>query len=213
MQTQLDFSKESDFSEESFLPSNSNNDAYSLVKEWPKWEGNVLFLYGPESSGKTHLANIWQSMSDAEILSRNFSVKEIAYGKNFIIDGIEDYEDEVEVFHLFNKVKDDGGYLLVTSKFSPENLDIALPDLLSRVRAILSMEIKKPDDELLIAVIMKHLSDRQLRVSKDVALFLLSRVDRSFDKIAYLIDLLDKKSMEEGREITIPFTKKVLNSI
>ena len=34
---------------------------YQLIQNWPKWEKNVLNIFGEKSSGKTHLADIFLS--------------------------------------------------------------------------------------------------------------------------------------------------------
>src|SRR5205807_9919316 len=42
-----------------FLVSECNRAALERIDRWPDWPGRRLVLYGPGSSGKSHLAPLW----------------------------------------------------------------------------------------------------------------------------------------------------------
>ena len=58
-QYKLRFSPNTYLGEEDFLVTPCNENAYKAIKLWPNWQHFALNIYGPKSSGKSHLANIW----------------------------------------------------------------------------------------------------------------------------------------------------------
>ena len=52
--------------------------------------------------------------------------------------------------------------MLLTSRQAPGEIDITLPDLRSRLRALPLLRIEPPDEGLLKAVLVKLFADRQL---------------------------------------------------
>ena len=55
----LDFIFNKSHSKEDFFVSECNFFAFNLLETWPKWERNILNIYGEKFSGKSHLANIF----------------------------------------------------------------------------------------------------------------------------------------------------------
>lgn len=204
-QLNLGFSKNEDFSKQSFFVSDSNKDALSWIDKWPEWPAHSIIIYGPESSGKTHLATIWKEKSGAEFFDSKGT-----NNKNIVIENIETITDEKELFHIFNSVKEAGKFLLLTSSRNPKEIQFKLKDLESRIRSIPAIQIKLPGDDLLKSVLVKQLSDRQLKVDKEVVNYVLSRTERSYSSIKNFIEEVDRFSLEEKRNITIPLVKNIL---
>lgn len=196
-----------------FIVSECNFAAYSMLEKWPKWDSNILLIYGPEASGKTHLAGIWQNKAQAkaitadDIYSNNYNTSE-----NYVLDNIESMHDEAAFLHFFNRMKEKAnGYLLMTAGNHPLGLGIRLPDLRSRLHATPSAGIAQPDDELLKTIFVKQFSDRQLKVDMDVVKYLVSRLERSFEALYKMVDTLDKQALKQKKNITIPFVKSILD--
>ena len=210
VQTALKFNMEEDFSEDSFLVSKSNKDAIAWIKKWPEWPAHCLIIYGEKSSGKTHLSHIWKSLSEADFIYNNeFSVNDLSSDKNYILENYEEF-DQKNLFHLYNTVKENGKFLLLTSRYSVEASNIKLPDLLSRLYATPSIEIKNPDDDLIRTILLKQFSDRQIRIDSKVLDYLIPRLERSFSSLNDFVQNVDSSSMSQKREITIPFIRSVL---
>ncbi|TGR92543.1 hypothetical protein EN852_039210, partial [Mesorhizobium sp. M2E.F.Ca.ET.209.01.1.1] len=70
--------------------------------------------------------------------------------------------DEPGLFHLINAVRGAGSTLLLTARRFPSAWRVALPDLVSRLKAAATVEIHEPDDLLLAGVITKLFADRQV---------------------------------------------------
>jgi chromosomal replication initiation ATPase DnaA len=130
--------------------------------------------------------------------------------KNCIVENVSRCKDENALFHLYNHIVNQGGYMLLTDREPLSHLDYQLPDLVSRLKSVPDIEVFEPDDVLLRTVLMKSFSDRQLRVGLDVVEFLLIRMERSFSSVGHLVKNLDDLSLVEKRNITVPFVKQVM---
>ena len=59
--------------------------------------------------------------------------------------------------------------------------------------------IKKPDDELMFALILKNLSDRQISLDKKLINYIIKRIDRSYSKIFDFIYKIDEISLKKKK--------------
>ena len=74
----------------------------------------------------------------------------------------------------------------------------------------LLQNIDKPDDELLFALILKNLSDRQISIDKKLIDYIIKRIDRSYGKIVDFIYKIDEVSLKKKRSINLSTIKEVL---
>lgn len=131
------------------------------------------------------------------------------------VDGIDlicgNRDWETALFHLFNRMRDAGTTMLMSSHTSPPSLPILLRDLKSRVLGSVVFHIKSLDDaEKQQALIMRaHL--RGMAMSDEVARFILSRAPRDMNNLFLLLNHLDEASIQQQRKLTIPFVKEALN--
>ena len=85
-----------------------------------------------------------------------------------------------------------------------------LPDLISRIRNCLIIGIKNPDDNLIFALLIKYLSDRQINIDKKLIEYIIKRIDRSYEKIFLFIHEIDKLSLKKGKPINLVTIKEAL---
>ena len=76
-------------------------------------------------------------------------------------------------------------------------INFNLKDLKSRSKNFLLQNIEKPDDELIFALILKNLSDRQISLDKKLIDFVIKRIDRSYGKIFDFIYKIDEISLKK----------------
>jgi DnaA regulatory inactivator Hda len=203
---------------EDFLISGSNVEAVKLIDTWPDWPVGTAYLYGPKSSGKTHLLKLWGDAASPVFLAENNLLDIDAFieagKKAFAVDDVEhllgQQKNEEALFHLINHIKNVEGTVLITSDVPVKDLPCLLADLHSRLKAAYSSEIYSPDDDLMSALYLKHLSDRQIKIDPDALNFLVLRSMRSFAVILENVKRLDKASLKEKRRLTLPFIKKTL---
>ena len=68
-----------------------------------------------------------------------------------------------------------------------------------------------PDDELIVNLLIKLLSDKQIIIhNSEIFSFILKRINRTYENIYWLVEKIDKLSLEKKRELTIPLIKELL---
>lgn len=199
-----------------FILSSSNEQAYNAVDNWPLIWGhlpyaNSLLLKGPESSGKTYLAKIWQGRSQGCFLERNEDFKSIVIEEHssFIIDDIEQWDEEL-LLHYFNSIHGSGKYLLLTT--AREHNNFSLKDIGSRINSIATVKIEAPDDDLLKIFLFKLFSQASIRSSMQVQNYLLSHLPRKFNEIINFIREINEFSLSNKKNLTLPLIKNYLDS-
>lgn len=214
----LDFPHNTQYLTEDYIVTDSNSAAYDIISSWPYRWGvypyqYFVLLHGSNSSGKTHLAHIWQRRSRAYFVNPNEELLEPIldnYGY-FILEDIDNkIWEENYLFHIFNKFHELKKYTLFTSKLSPLEINFTLKDLNSRIKSILSISIACPSEELLKIMLLKHFSERELKVPLEVINFLVTRIPRECSEIIHIVDLIDKAALLNKRNITIPLVKDIL---
>ena len=199
-----------------FIVSASNREAVKMVDRWPDWPHNVLALVGPPSSGKTHLATLWQQKSNAVMLEGPaLSPDKIRLlgDEALVLEQADQVQDQEFLFHLLNWTREKSVSLLITAARPPARWDVSLADLSSRLKAVPVVELGQPDDALLAALLAKQFADRQLRVKGAVIDYLLPRMERSCAAASEIAAVLDSASLEQGRAITVPLARKVLEQL
>lgn len=203
---------------EDFLVSPSNAAAVATIDGWTGWPLNTHAIAGPAGAGKTHLVEVWRSLSGAERIEAS-GLSESAIGLAVEAGGmaVEDVDrgiaDERILFHLCNLARERRIHLLLTSRAMPGEIGIALPDLRSRLRAMALTRIEPPDEGLLRAMLVKLLADRQLEVAPKVIEYVLPRMERSADAARRFVRELDRQSLAARRLVTVPLAREVLEAM
>src|SRR5271154_6138738 len=194
------------YAREDFLSGPCNESALALVDCWPDWPASAIALVGPEGSGKTHLTQIWAAAAGARIISAHALSESdlpgaLATGA-LVIEDSADIVDERAVFHLINLAREERSFLLFTARTAPSAWPVAIPDVISRLRAIPIVTLRAPDDAMLRAVIVKLAADRQLAVEESVVRYLLTHIERSFAAARAAVIALDYEALRQGRPPT-----------
>ena len=210
----LNFKYKQNFNYNDFYVSKSNYYAFQLVENWPKWEKNILNIYGEKFCGKTHLSNIFISKNNGikvdENNINNEIFKKFKLYENIIIDNYSNKFDENLMYSIFNLVDQDNKYLIINSIQPINNISFKLDDLKSRAKNCLFAKIDQPDDELMFAIILKNFSDRQIQIDKKLIDFIIKRIDRSYGKIADFIYKVDELSLKKKKAIDLKIIKEIL---
>ena len=210
----LNFDYDQNFKDQDFYVSKSNDFAFKLLNSWPKWEKNFVNLIGEKFSGKTHLINIFLKKFkgikiEASEINNEF-LKKIKIFENVIVENFNDKIDENLLFTLLNIIDQDNKYIILTSKNPIVDYSFKLNDLNSRSKNFLLCNIEKPEDDLIFALILKNLSDRQISIDKKLVDFIIKRIDRSYGKIFDFIYKIDKISLKRKKPIDFKIIKEAL---
>ena len=210
----IKFDYEQNFRDDDFYVSNSNKHIFKLLNQWPKWGKNFLNIIGEKFSGKSHLVKIFIKKYkgiklDANSLSEE-SLKIFKIHQNIIIENLNNKIDEKLFYSLLNIIDLDNKFIIVTSEKPIVDIEFKLSDLKSRAKNFLLQKIEKPDDDLMFALILKNLSDRQISLDKKLIDFIIKRIDRSYGKIFDFIYKIDKISLKRKKPIDFKIIKEAL---
>ena len=220
-QLPFDFTPRTALGLDDFMVVPGNADAVAWLDRWPEWPDGMLAIFGPPGCGKTHLAHVWQSMTGAHIYQATDMDEQSAFDwirradnpPRLIVEGADGGVDEAALFHLYNMVVQARGNLLLTGQSAPARWTVALPDLVSRLGAMTTVELAPPDDDLFTALLIKQFADRQLTVAADVVTYLVVRLERSFHMARQIVHELDRAALAGQREITKPLARQVLQEL
>ena len=205
------------YARDDFLPGPSNAAALALTERWPDWPNRVMVLIGPEGAGKSHLAAMWADTAGARVLAANLLSEEtlptaLATGALVLEDLEADGLDERALFHLLNLAREDGAFVLITARAPPASFRVAIRDLGSRLRALPSVALAAPDDELLRLVMVKLAADRQIVLDEAVVGYVANRIERSFAAARSAVLALDEEAMRRHRPITRALAAEVFRA-
>lgn len=210
----LKFDYEQNFKDQDFYVSNSNEHSFSLLNSWPNWDKNFINLIGEKFSGKSHLINIFLEKNkgikiNSEDISNDF-LQKIKIYENIIIEDLTEKINENLLFTLINIIDQYNKYLIVTSTIPIVNFKFKLNDLNSRSTNFILSQIEKPGDDLIYALILKNLSDRQISIDQKLIEFIIKRIDRTYGKISDFIYKIDEISLKRKKPIDFKIIKEAL---
>ena len=210
----IKFDYEQNFKYEDFYVSKSNDHIFNLLNKWPKWEKNFLNINGEKFSGKTHLINIFlKKFNGIKFNSSsidNDDLERIKSFQNIVIENVTNDIDENLFYTLFNMIDLDNKFLIVTSIEPIVKINFNLADLNSRSKDFLLQGIERPDDDLIFALLVKNLSDRQISLEKKLLNYIIKRIDRSYGKIFNFIYKIDEISLKRKKPIDFKVIKEAL---
>jgi chromosomal replication initiation ATPase DnaA len=188
-----------------FIVAPGNAKALAFLEAWPDWPVPAASLFGPPASGKTHLAHIWAAQTGAAWISAS-DLKEVVDGPLVIENAEERFGDENALFAMLEK----GTPLLLTGRIAPALWPVSLPDLVSRLRALLAFELGAPDEALLLALAVKLFADRQVTVPESVVLHLVRQLERSPAALRDFIVRADSAALEAQKPINIQLIRALM---
>jgi len=182
---------------------------------------HFVYLWGGLGSGRTHLlaalAQAWQSAGlsvhcfGAESPPRAALVSD---GAAVCVDDVESMsdQDQIELFNIFNKLRDSSGFMVVTGGVPPASLSVR-PDVLSRLAWGLVYEVRWLNEADRQSAVVEYAQARGLTLSPEVLAYLLLRTPRDLNALRLMVDRLDRLSLAQRRAITVPLVRTLLRSI
>ncbi|MCF7966419.1 MAG: DnaA regulatory inactivator Hda [Methylobacter tundripaludum] len=186
-----------------------------------------IFLWGKSGLGKTHLLQACCHQAQRQnIRSFYFDLAHAELPDPAILDGLDEYDvvcfDNIECiagnadwelafFNFFNRHRDRGHKLIVSSCAAPNDLAIRLPDLKTRFNWGLALKIQPLTDSDRIAALIFKADQMGFEIAPQTGRFLLTHYDRDLAGLWALLEKLDKASLAAKRKLTVPFLKQILN--
>ncbi|MDR0630439.1 MAG: hypothetical protein LBF70_00110 [Holosporales bacterium] len=205
---------------EDFVISECNSYAFNWLEKWPfKIHENFVCLVGESGSGKTHMANIWASRLNADIIDSKSNVFDKWYNisssnsgqKFFVLNDADKIKEEILLFYVYNTIIEKDAYLLMTAKTNPSYWKLSLPDLKSRITTINVVNIEKPNDKAIIEIMDKMLKQRGIKMQYECLKYISKRIERSYESINYWVKQMDS-SVSTNKTLTLSTIRKLMKS-
>ena len=171
---------------------------------------NPLFIYGGVGLGKTHLMHAVGHKILADhpgkrvlyIASTDFtnefirSIREKnmdAFREKYyhidvlLIDDIQFFagqeQTQTEFFQTFNKLRDNGSQIILTSDRQPQDVKGLEDRLISRFAGGAPVDIQPPEFETRVAILQKKAQTEEVHIPEDVVTYIASRVDSNIREL------------------------------
>jgi DnaA family protein len=117
---------------------------------------------------------------------------------------------EEALFHLFNRIREQGTNLIVTSDCGPSSLKITLPDLISRLSSGISYRLTPLNDASKMELLIDKANERGMELTQETASYILKNFSRNIGALLEFLDQLDQASLAAQRKLTIPFVRSLI---
>ncbi len=190
-----------------------------------------LYLHGPGGVGKSHLLQgaaqssaHWVPYVDCAEMVETFatlvlpeSFASLVDAPLVCLDNVDAWagrhDQEMFLYGLYNERSLHARPLLLAGRHAPRQLAWTLPDWASRVSACLQIPLQLPEDAERVLMLQSMAQRRGLRMDREVAQYVLRHQSRDMRVLESLLDMLDTRSWEQQRQLTIPFIRQCLDSL
>lgn len=188
----------------------------------------LIFLFGEKSSGKTHVLR-----ACGEALKKNqqtvitLAMQDLITLSPNILDGLEHLDciiiDDIDAiaghtawqeafFHCYNRCLDTGCHWIVSATHAPQFLPLDLKDLTSRLSQGVTWALNPLSDQDKSAALIHRAKSTGLDLPVAVADYLIHHYARDMASQVHRLTQLEQASLAQGRKLTIPFIKTILNT-
>jgi DnaA family protein len=199
-----------------------NAEVLAAVRALARGDGaeRFVYLWGGSGSGRTHLLRAvlreWQGAGRiGHLYTRNAlpAAAAVAATDAIAVDDVQHLPPaaQIELFNIFNSLKDDSGLMLVAGDVPPARLGLR-PDLLTRLAWGLVYEVRALSEEDRRAAVLNYAVARGFELPVEVTDYLLARAPRDLSSLRALVDTLDRLSLEQKRAITVPLARELLQA-
>lgn len=186
-------------------------------------EGKVgerfIYLWGEAGCGKTHLLRAWSLAAEQTGLATSFAsaqvsgdiLGDIQGGELIAVDDVEklDENGQIQLFHLYNRLRESNGALLVSGSIAPAGLAVR-PDLLTRLGWGLVYQVHGLDEAEKKLALQAHARERGFDLPQEALDYLLHHWRRDLSSLMAVLDALDRYTLEQQRPVTVPLLRQLL---
>ena len=169
-----------------------------------------IYLWGAAGSGKSHLLQACVSAAPHAIYARA-SVPQLADA--VAVDDVDllDETAQIELFNLYNQMRDQGCMLLMSGEKSPLHLDLRA-DLRTRLGWGLVYQVHGLSDEDKGEALAQHAKARGFTLAPEIAQYLLRHGRRDLPSLLAALDALDEHSRRLHRAPSVPLLKEAVSN-
>lgn len=186
----------------------------------------LLFLYGPQGCGKSHLLQALTRAASRERLCAYLPLTQLRdENPDDALEGFDQVEllclDDVDaivatpgwplaLLRLLDRVRAHGGTSVMTAAAPPDRLALELPDLRTRLTAAAVYGLKPLSDDDRAQFLIDRAHARGLELPLDAARYLLARLPRDAGSLLSALDALDRALLSAQRRLTLAFVQQWL---
>ncbi|MDP2783684.1 MAG: DnaA regulatory inactivator Hda [Sulfurimicrobium sp.] len=174
-----------------------------------------IYIWGEPGSGRSHLLRAWihaaQQLGHSAAYVPGKIPRQWEGGGLVAVDDVArlDQDGQIALFHLYNRLREVGGALLVSGPIAPGGLDLR-PDLLTRLGWGLVYQVHGLNDEEKAQALQVHARERGFRLPQEVLDYLLRHWRRDLPSLMAVLDALDRYTLEQQRPVTLPLLRQLL---
>ena len=172
-----------------------------------------IYLWGETGSGKSHLLQAAIARADANGQSA-------IYGKGVVpetaqvvaVDDVEclDASAQIDLFALYNRLRESGGMLLVSGNAAPAHLSLR-DDLRTRLGWGLVYQVQALNDDEKSQALHQHAQARGFELPHEVSHYLLRHGRRDLPYLLRVLDELDFHCLRlKKRAASVPLLKEIM---
>lgn len=180
-----------------------------------------VLLYGPTGSGRTHLLQAAARQHRAAYLP----LAELAEHGPALLEGLEsapavciddldrvsaDRDWCIALLRLVDQLRTRSAGYVFAADAPPERMDLALPDLRTRLGACSRFGLKPLSDEERRELLRERAKARGLELPDEVGRWLLNHRARDIPALLESLEQLDRAALAAKRRLTLPFVQSVL---
>jgi DnaA-homolog protein len=171
-----------------------------------------IYLWGEAGSGKTHLLQAAVEQARAAGQSAICLCGAVPDAMQVVaLDDVETLDDaaQIALFELYNRMRENGGMLLVSGTAAPAHLDLR-DDLRTRLGWGLVYQLHALNDEEKAQALEGHAQARGLILPHEVTQYLLRHGRRDLPALLATLDALDAHCLRLKRTASVPLLKEVM---
>lgn len=171
-----------------------------------------LFVWGETGSGKSHLLQACVNAALDQQLGAVYARGYVPQAAAVVAVDDVDYLDDaaqIELFNLYNQMRDSGGMLLVSGTAAPLHLRLR-DDLRTRLGWGLVYQVHVLSDEEKAQALIQHAHSCGFLLPQEVTQYLLRHGRRDLPSLIAAVDALDEHSLRLHRAPSVPLLKEVL---
>lgn len=174
-----------------------------------------LYVWGEAGGGKSHLLQAAGEAARAAGCTAVYACGEVPEAAQVVaVDDVERLDDaaQVELFALFNRMRENGAMLLVSGMRAPAHLSLR-DDLRTRLGWGLVYQIHALDDDEKTQALKQHATARGLALPDEVTTYLLRHGRRDLPALLATLDALDEHCLRLKRVASVPLLKEVMRAV
>ncbi len=172
-----------------------------------------IYIWGEHGSGKSHLLQATVERAIANGQSAIYACGSVPNAAQVVaVDDVESLTDEaqIQLFALYNRLREAGGMLLVCGNVAPAHLNLR-DDLRTRLGWGLVYQVHALNDDEKTQALYQHAMARGFELPNEVTTYLLRHAQRDMPYLLSVLDELDAHCLRlKKRAASVPLLKEIL---